>query len=210
MGPCCRYDWAGSTSAEERDAPLWAELLVPVQGPELLENSNLHGLSMHARWCAASSEERKRECLLPIAQVIKQTIWFSSYRASVKGQVRHVCQGGPDAVCYVVLIEGGPVTRVEALEMPSIIAEVRQDLSKIGVTNSAIEVMSFKTVTEFENMVPKLLVQIHGVLVPEGTSRMRALECCSFRLCNEHPTGAQIRSQLVVFVRWWSLHAEPM
>ena len=176
--PCCRYDWAGSTSAEERDAPLWAELHVPVRGPELLENSHLHGRSLHARWCAASGEEHKQECLLPIAQVIKQTIWFSSYRASVKGQVRHVCQGGADATAYVVLIEGGPVTRVEALEMPSIIAEVRQDLSKIGVTNPAIQVMSFKTVTEFETMVPRLLVEIHGVLVPAGT---RALACCSFR-----------------------------
>ncbi len=104
--PCCRYDWAGSTSAEERDAPLWAELHVPVQGPELLENSRLHGRSLHARWCEASGEEHKAGCLLPIAQVIKQTIWFS-YRASVKGQERHVCQGGADATAYVVLIEGG-------------------------------------------------------------------------------------------------------
>ena len=173
--PCCRYDWAGSTSAEERDAPLWAELHVPVQGPELLENSHLHGRSLHARWCEASGEEHKQECLLPIAQVIKQTIWFSSYRASVKGQVRHVCQGGADATAYVVLIEGGPVARVEALEMPSIIAEVRQDLSKIGVTNPAIQVMSFKTVTEFETMVPRLLVEIHGVLVPAGTSALHAV-----------------------------------
>ena len=89
-----------------------------------------------------------------------------------------MCQGGADATAYVVLIEGGPVTRVEALEMPSIIAEVRQDLSKIGVTNPAIQVMSFKTVTEFETMVPRLLVEIHGVLVPAGT---RVLACCSFR-----------------------------
>jgi hypothetical protein len=90
------------------------------------------------------------------------------------------------------------------MEMPSIIAEVRQDLSKIGVTNPAIQVMSFKTAAEFETMVPKLLVEIHGVLVPAG---MRALACCCFRLLNEHPNGAQIRSQLVLMVHWWCLHA---
>ena len=146
-----------------------------MQGPELAEDSKLHGLSLHARWCAAS-EERKHDCLLPIAHIIKQTIWFSSYRASVKGQVRHVCQGGAHAVAYVVLIEGGPVTRVEALEMPSIIAEVTQDLSKIGVTNPDIQVLSFKTVTDFESMVPKLLVQIHGVLVSAGTQALCAID----------------------------------
>ena len=78
-------------------------------------------------------------------------------------------------MAYVVLIEGGPVTRVEALEMPSIIAEVTQDLSKIGVTNPDIQVLSFKSVTDFESMVPKLLVQIHGVLVSAGTQAFCAI-----------------------------------
>ncbi len=73
-----------------------------------------------------------------------------------------VCQGGPKATAHVVLIDGGPVTRVEQASMPQIISEVRADLANLGITEPRILQKQYSTVADFVEDFPLYLVKIYG------------------------------------------------
>ena len=75
-----------------------------------------------------------------------------------------MCQAaaGHGATAHVVMIAGGPITRVEAMKMPQIIDEVKADLIHVGVTEPRIEVRSFDDVLQFEAAVPAYLLKLHG------------------------------------------------
>ena len=56
----------------------------------------------------------------------------------------------------------GPITRVEALEIPKLIDEVRADLQdpKIGILDPNIQLHGYKTMAELERALPKLLATL--------------------------------------------------
>jgi hypothetical protein len=43
-------------------------------------------------------------------------MWWKAYCASVKAQIRQVCQSA-SATAVVILIDGGPITRVEQMQV---------------------------------------------------------------------------------------------
>jgi hypothetical protein len=57
------------------------------------------------------------------------------------------------------LLFAGPITRVEALEIPKLIDDVRADLRdpKIGILDPKIELYAFATLAELEGALPALL-----------------------------------------------------
>ena len=56
-------------------------------------------------------------------------------------------------------LHAGPITRVEALEIPKLIDDVRADLRdpKIGILDPKIELHAFATMAQLERALPALL-----------------------------------------------------
>ena len=79
--------------------------------------------------------------------LLYETRWFSSYKGSIKAQIRETCQSGVKAI--LVRLEGGPITQVEARAMGELIAEAKSDLAQLGVPEPKIELHAFETVTAF-------------------------------------------------------------
>jgi hypothetical protein len=57
---------------------------------------------------------------------------------------------------FMPRLRAGPITRVEALEIPKLIDEVRADLRdpKIGMLDPQIELHGYETVAELERALP--------------------------------------------------------
>ena len=63
---------------------------------------------------------------------IKQTVWFATYKAATKAQVRLECQDFT-GVLEVICIDGGQVTRIESEEMARILVDAEADARLSGV-----------------------------------------------------------------------------
>ncbi len=76
----------------------------------------------------------------------------------------------------------GPITRVEALEIPKLIDDVRADLRdpKIGILDPKIELYAFATMAELERALPALLDTL-----AKGTSSAAATEQPQRRVCSD-------------------------
>ncbi len=85
-------------------------------------------------------------------------------------------------------LRAGPITRVEALEIPKLIDEVKADLRdpKIGMLNPQIELHGYETMAELERALPAHF----DALASEGRDRAapcgsacRQVEWCCDVLC---------------------------
>jgi hypothetical protein len=70
-------------------------------------------------------------------------------------------------------LSAGPITRVEALEIPKLIDDVRADLRdpKIGILDPKIELYAYATMAELERALPALLDTL-----AKGTGSAAAIE----------------------------------
>eukprot|EP01043_Picozoa_sp_COSAG02_P034653 COSAG02_NODE_2436_length_8868_cov_6.380203_3_plen_658_part_00 len=66
-------------------------------------------------------------------EIFKLTEWWNGYQSSVKAIVKIESQGF-DGTLNVTCIEGGPITQLEAAEMPRIMKEAKGDCSLSGIT----------------------------------------------------------------------------
>jgi serine/threonine protein kinase len=132
------YDWAGSSSADPRDQQ-WFDRIFVTRDPD--------GMTLFDRWREAPTASEKDPFVDDVQALLYETRWFSSYKGSIKAQIRETCQSGVKAI--LVRLEGGPITQVEARAMGELIAEAKSDLAQLGVPEPKIELHAFETVTAF-------------------------------------------------------------
>ncbi len=101
------FDFAGSNNQRSEDAEKWAQLE-----------------PMFKAWQAAS-ELGKLKVLEAIAAVIKTTAWWGLYTEQVVGCVKVQCQRDIKHRCIIYCVGGGPVSRVEELNMKDIVSQVQ-------------------------------------------------------------------------------------
>jgi serine/threonine protein kinase len=139
------YDWAGSSSGDPRDTPLFDKIFTDIRA---------NGMTLFSTWKSASTEDR--ETLIDeVQEILHETRWLSSYKGSIKAQVRQVCQGYAKAI--LIRIDGGPITRVEARILPSLIAEAKTDLASLNCNDVDIELHAFETIFDFLEELPKFI-----------------------------------------------------
>jgi ABC-type branched-subunit amino acid transport system substrate-binding protein/serine/threonine protein kinase len=146
------YDWAGSSSADSRDQQ-WFD--------QIFDHRNADGLTLFDRWRAAPTAQEKEALVDAVQAILHETRWLSSYKGSIKAQIRETCQAGAKAI--LVRLEGGPITRVEARVMGQLMSEARSDLAQLGVSAPQIELYAFDTLMSFgEHGLPGFLCDIYG------------------------------------------------
>jgi hypothetical protein len=164
------YDWAGSSSADPRDKQWFDRIFV---------THDANGMTLFDRWRSAPTANEKDSCVDDVEALLHETRWLSSYRGSIKAQIRETCMGGAAAI--LVRLEGGPITRVEARIMQELIFEAQSDLAQLGVPEPQIELHAFENVTAFaEGGLCGLLSEIYGEdYTPIPTSLLAALPPCN-------------------------------
>jgi tetratricopeptide (TPR) repeat protein len=139
------YDWAGSSNAFPDDKAKFDRIF------EEQPTRDSSDCTLFKKWCDASSAAAKEEVLKEIAPLVKDTRWFAAYCGAVKNSIKIYCQ--QNEAVLLVCIEGGPITRVEAAEMPRLREEAMADLRELGVLTPSIEICSVSTFQEFEELV---------------------------------------------------------
>jgi hypothetical protein len=143
------YDWSGSSSSDPRDQQ-WFDQIFVAPKPTLFD-----------QWKAAQTEQEKDSFVDAVQTILHETRWLSSYKGSIKAQIRETCQSGAKAI--LVRIEGGPITRVEARVMGQLICEAKSDLAQLGVSEPEIELHAFDTLMSFaECGLPGFLYDVYG------------------------------------------------
>jgi tetratricopeptide (TPR) repeat protein len=149
------YDWAGSGNAFSDDTQKWDMIFgEPTSGKRhesILADNTGPNHTLYKKWYAAPNDLAKAKVLNEIESLVKDTKWFAAYCGAVKHAIRLYCQNGAEVL--LVCIEGGPVTRVEAAEMPRLREEAMSDLQKVGFQSPSIEICSVATFQEFEQLV---------------------------------------------------------
>jgi serine/threonine protein kinase len=145
------YDWAGSSSADLRDTP-WFN--------KIFEDEHHDGKTLFMSWVKAQSQDERDAYVDEVEQILFQTMWWASYKGSVKSQIREVCQSGHEAI--LVRIDGGPITRVEAKNLTKLIAEAKEDLKKLGCEDPRIQLDAYETIFQFHAEVPRYLARVYG------------------------------------------------
>jgi hypothetical protein len=140
------YDWAGSSSGDPRDTPLFDKIFT---------DSRANGETLFHTWMAATAPEVKEALIDEVQGILDETRWLSSYKGSIKAQIRQVCQGHSKAI--LIRIDGGPITRVEARILRSLIAEAKSDLASLNFTDVDIELHAFESLSDFLESLPKFL-----------------------------------------------------
>jgi serine/threonine protein kinase len=140
------YDWAGSSSGDPRDTPLFDKIFTTIRAD---------GKTLFNSWAAATSPQDKEALIDLVQDILYDTRWLSSYRGSIKAQIRQVCQGHAKAI--LIRIDGGPITRVEARILPSLIAEAKADLASLGFAEVDIELYAFETIFDFLEALPNFM-----------------------------------------------------
>jgi hypothetical protein len=145
------YDWAGSSSTDLRDTP-WFN--------KIFEDEHHDGKTLFTSWVKAQSQDERDAYIDEVEQILFHTMWWASYKGSVKSQIREVCQSGHEAI--LVRIDGGPITRVEARNLSKLIAEARDDLKKLGCEDPRIQLDAYETVFQFHAELPRYLARVYG------------------------------------------------
>ena len=140
------YDWAGSSSGDPRDKT-WFD--------KIFEEPQSHGKTLFESWVTEEQCERRERLIDEVQEILAHTMWLSSYKGSVKAQIRQTCQSGAKAI--LIRIDGGPITRVEARLMSSLISEAKADLRALGIHDPVIELHAFGTVFDFQVSLPEFL-----------------------------------------------------
>jgi tetratricopeptide (TPR) repeat protein len=136
------YDWAGSSNKFPDDQAKFDMIFEDTSNDSLFK-----------KWCSAPNDAAKEEVLKEIAPLVKSTRWFAAYCGAVKNTIKVYCQKEEDVL--LVCIVGGPITRVEAAEMPRLRKEAMADLEKLGVLTPSIEICNVATFQKFEQLVKK-------------------------------------------------------
>jgi serine/threonine protein kinase len=157
------YDWAGSTSTDDRDT-VFFDMVFENRfiGPSN-EFEHRCGHTLFETWQLASTHEAKERWIDEVQSIILETRWWASYKGAVKAQIREVCQGGAKAI--LVRIDGGPITCVEARHLSAFVAEVRGDLLTLQVLDPVIELQEYDSVFAFQKALPVLLAEVYGKTV---------------------------------------------
>jgi hypothetical protein len=115
------------------------------------------------------------------ASIVKETGWWDRYIGQVKGAVRNECQQGFHVV--MACIKGGPISQVEAQEMPNILKQILTDLEKLQVAQPGIEIELFPSYQKFEQYITDLQPE----LVDEEYARRQVRERLSVlsNTCND-------------------------
>jgi hypothetical protein len=145
------YDWAGSSSADLRDTP-WFN--------KIFQDEHHDGKTLFMSWVNAQSQDERAAYIDEVEQILFHTMWWASYKGSVKSQIREVCQSGHEAI--LIRIDGGPITRVEARNLATLIAEARADLKKLGYEDPRIQLDAYETVFQFHAELPRYLARVYG------------------------------------------------
>lgn len=130
---CC--DWAGSKNARQADTPLWNRLFGEEGEESLIEVRNTN---------------QSADAFAAVKDTVTQTLWWHLYKGLVKGGLRTAAMSGSDATVVAVCIQGGPISRVEASEMESIVEEVKFELAHMGMSERTVQVHHFPTLSDFE------------------------------------------------------------
>jgi tetratricopeptide (TPR) repeat protein/predicted Ser/Thr protein kinase len=133
------YDWEGSSNAFSDDQAKFDMIF-----------KDASSISLFKKWCSAA-DGAKDEVLKEIAPLVKDTRWFASYCGAVKSTIKVYCQKEEEVL--LVCIEGGPITRVEAAEMPRLRKEAIVDLEKLGILTPSIAIRNVRSFQEFEQLV---------------------------------------------------------
>jgi hypothetical protein len=108
-------------------------------------------------WVALKSATKFEEK----AVLIKQTRWFPAYAGGIKRAVMMACQDGFSVL--MICINGGPVSQVEAREMPLICEQIISDLATIGIADPIITVVKLDIFQDLEALVSKLRPELAHV-----------------------------------------------
>jgi hypothetical protein len=161
------YDWAGSSNAFPDDK----------QKFDMIFDESTSGpgnQTLFKKWCDAPNNLAKEEALNKIASLVKDTKWFATYCGAVKNTIKVFCQKNEEVL--LVCIEGGPITRVEAAEMPRLREEAMSDLQKLGVPSPSIEIRNVATFQEFEQLVESDRWQNSVLSIAQKSAEDKALE----------------------------------
>ena len=97
------YDWAGSSTAKPNDLP----------------------------------EARRARGLPPIdwgdAESVKTSEWWTGYKDGIKGKVMVCAQIAGTKRVVLIAIEGGPISKLEARELPALKQQVQFDLERKAI-----------------------------------------------------------------------------
>ena len=121
----------------------------PVQR-KVLEISNKRvDMTCGFDWKGSSTQDsRDKDVNWASAKDVLNSYWFKSYEGRIKGIATAAFQTFTSI--ELVCIEGGPISRVEQMEMPMIKMEIEEDLGRFGVSGVDLKLESFKSIGEFE------------------------------------------------------------
>jgi hypothetical protein len=150
------YDWANSTSAFEKDGQLFGSVFEEDEWGEDWDGKSeedkarikQENESKAARIWKKTKGGTQMQALMQISDVVKQTSWYKAYVGKVKGAVSTLCQQG--RAVTLVCVEGGPVTRVEQMEMTKITMEIKDDLRASYSIDADIDQKTFATFHEMK------------------------------------------------------------
>jgi hypothetical protein len=156
------YDWANSTSTFEEDDPLWASIFeqdewgLEWDGKSGEDKAQImqENEKKAARIWKKTEGGIQMQALKQISDAVKQTSWYKAYVGKVKGAVSTLCQQG--RAVTLVCIEGGPVTRVEQMEMTTIMMEIKGDLKASYSIDADIDQKTFATFHDMKQCFDEL------------------------------------------------------
>lgn len=121
-------DWPNSTNARKADTG----------------NFNRIG-EIKSRW-------QDKEIFQEIMQLVMDTLWWNLYKGTVKGNLRACALAKRGLSVKAVCLDGGPVSRVEAHRMDSIVEEAVIELRTMGF-DVKIEIERFASLQDFERVL---------------------------------------------------------
>jgi hypothetical protein len=137
------YDWANSSNRFGTDKTLWDQIFEPPATDAGAGNKSLVQL-----WKEAAGGEQA-EVLEKIRGLVKCTQWFAAYKGQIKGAARIAALQGRNVL--LVCVEGGPITRVEQLEMSAIKMEIDQDLRQLKKYDASIQIVTYSSIADLQN-----------------------------------------------------------
>lgn len=143
----------------------WKGALATRSGPDCDSFFRLLGADSESglvgSWYAAAMSGDKLD---EIRQVVVETLWFRIYECGVKGALRMAAKlGGRQATLKVVCVEGGALSRCEALELPRILDESRTELKAMGRGGVTLELVTLSSLDVLEGKLQEQLLVLDAI-----------------------------------------------
>ena len=114
--------------------------------PKMLDKVHQDGLMAELRARKGTSEEVKM--LKMIREEVVSTTWFKGFVRQVMSGVKMLCEKGHPVV--MACIDGGPISKVEQLEMPHVKTLIESELRQKYVEGFQISLQTFPNYEAFE------------------------------------------------------------